>query len=64
MDSKGKADDTLIMTFSEFGRRTHENGSQGTDHETAEPMFLVGGQLSGGLYGDYPDLKTSTAMAT
>jgi len=57
MDSKGKADDTLIMTFSEFGRRVKENGSQGTDHGTAEPMFLVGGRVSGGLYGTYPDLS-------
>jgi uncharacterized protein (DUF1501 family) len=57
MDSKGKADDTLIMTFSEFGRRVHENGSQGTDHGTAEPMFLIGGRVSGGLYGEYPNLS-------
>jgi len=57
MDAKGKANDTLIMTFSEFGRRVHENGSRGTDHGTAEPMFLVGGQVSGGLYGDYPSLS-------
>jgi uncharacterized protein (DUF1501 family) len=56
MDSKDKAHDTLIMTFSEFGRRVHENGSQGTDHGTAEPMFLVGGRVSGGLYGEYPNL--------
>jgi uncharacterized protein (DUF1501 family) len=56
MDSKSKADDTLIMTFSEFGRRVHENGSQGTDHGTAEPMFLIGGRVSGGLYGKYPNL--------
>jgi len=57
MDSKGKADDTLIMTFSEFGRRVNENGSLGTDHGTAEPMFLIGGRVSGGLYGDYPSLS-------
>jgi len=57
MDTKGKANDTLIMTFSEFGRRVHENGSRGTDHGTAEPMFLLGGQVSGGLYGDYPSLS-------
>jgi len=57
MDAKGKSDDTLIMTFSEFGRRVHENGSRGTDHGTAEPMFLIGGRMSGGLYGEYPDLS-------
>jgi uncharacterized protein (DUF1501 family) len=57
MESKDKADDTLIMTFSEFGRRVHENGSQGTDHGTAEPMFLIGGRVSGGLYADYPNLS-------
>ena len=58
MDSKGKADDLLIMTFSEFGRRVHENGSRGTDHGTAEPMFLIGGRVTGGLYGEYPDLSS------
>jgi uncharacterized protein (DUF1501 family) len=57
MDSKGKANDTLIMTFSEFGRRVKENGSKGTDHGTAEPMFLVGGGVNGGLYGTYPSLS-------
>jgi len=57
MESKDKADDTLIMTFSEFGRRVHENGSQGTDHGTAEPMFLIGGRVSGGLYAHYPNLS-------
>ena len=56
MDSKGRANDTMIMTFSEFGRRVKENGSQGTDHGTAEPMFLIGGRVSGGLYGSYPSL--------
>jgi len=56
MDSKGKANDTLIMTFSEFGRRVKENGSLGTDHGTAEPMFMVGGRINGGLYGTYPSL--------
>lgn len=57
MTSKDKADDTLVMTFSEFGRRVKENGSQGTDHGTAEPMFLVGGRVNGGLYGTYPSLS-------
>ncbi len=37
--------DTLIMTFSEFGRRVGENGSSGTDHGTANVVFLAGGNL-------------------
>ncbi len=45
-----------IMTFSEFGRRAHENGSNGTDHGSAAPMFLVGGQLNAGLTGQHPSL--------
>ena len=44
------------MTFSEFGRRAKENGSNGTDHGTSLPQFLIGGQVSGGLYGTYPSL--------
>ena len=38
-------DETLIMTFSEFGRRVSENASGGTDHGTANNVFLMGGQL-------------------
>ena len=57
MYAKGKSNDTLIMTFTEFGRRVKENGSQGTDHGTAEPMFLIGGRVNGGLYGTYPSLS-------
>lgn len=56
MSEKGKANDLLIMSFSEFGRRVKENGSQGTDHGTAEPMFLIGSRVNGGLYGTYPSL--------
>ena len=52
----GKADDVLIMTWSEFGRRVQENASGGTDHGTAAPMFLIGGAVKGGLYGEPPGL--------
>ncbi len=38
--------DVLVMTFSEFGRRVKQNGSNGTDHGTANNMFLLGGSLS------------------
>jgi uncharacterized protein (DUF1501 family) len=46
----------LTMTFSEFGRRTAENASRGTDHGEAAPVFLIGGGVKGGLYGSRPDL--------
>ena len=49
-------DDVTIMTFSEFGRRAKQNGSNGTDHGTAEPMFIIGNEVQGGLYGTYPSL--------
>lgn len=52
----GLDEDVLIMTFSEFGRRVGENGSDGTDHGTAAPLFLFGGGIEGGLYGSAPDL--------
>ena len=68
LQAQGTFGSTAIMTFSEFGRRVKENGSGGTDHGTAEPMFLLGGGVQGGLYGTYPsmsdldvgDLKFST----
>jgi len=52
----GEWNNTLIMTYSEFGRRAAQNQSGGTDHGTAAPHFLLGGAVSGGLYGQQPDL--------
>jgi uncharacterized protein (DUF1501 family) len=52
----GKAGDYLLMTFSEFGRRVEEDGSAGTDHGTAAPLFVVGDAVAGGLYGGQPSL--------
>ena len=57
MESHGRADQVLTMMFSEFGRRVKENGSQGTDHGAAGPMFVLGKGVKGGLYGERPDLK-------
>jgi uncharacterized protein (DUF1501 family) len=54
--ARGHRDRILTMTFSEFGRRVRENGSQGTDHGAAAPMFLVGGRVSAGLAGRHPSL--------
>lgn len=53
----GEWDNTLIMTYSEFGRRAAENQSNGTDHGTAAPHLLMGGKLAGGLYGTPTDLS-------
>ncbi len=50
--------DTMIMTFSEFGRRVEENGSRGTDHGTANNVWLLSGALKEpGFYNDMPDLS-------
>ena len=49
-------DRVLAMTFSEFGRRVAQNASNGTDHGTAMPLFIVGGKVKGGVYGDHPSL--------
>ncbi len=58
LEKMGKADQVAMMSFSEFGRRVHENGSAGTDHGTSLPMFLIGGNIKGGIYGNNPDLTT------
>ena len=52
----GRADDVAVMMFTEFGRRVEENGSLGTDHGTATPMFIVGKGVRGGLYSQHPSL--------
>lgn len=53
----GYEQDVLIMTWSEFGRRAKGNGSQGTDHGSAAPLFIVGGKVAGGVYGGMPALN-------
>jgi uncharacterized protein (DUF1501 family) len=52
-----RQDDVVVMTFSEFGRRARQNASEGTDHGTAEPMFVIGNAVQGGVYGSYPSLE-------
>ena len=49
MSARGHRDRLLLMTFSEFGRRAKENQSQGTDHGSAAPMFLIGGRVKSGV---------------
>ena len=50
------AERVVVMVFSEFGRRVQENGSMGTDHGTAGPVFLAGPGVKAGLAGSYPSL--------
>lgn len=53
---QGNAGRVTVMTFSEFGRRVAENASGGTDHGAAAPLFVLGGGVKGGLYGEHPSL--------
>jgi len=52
----GEWDNTVVMTYSEFGRRAAENNASGTDHGTAAPHIVAGGGVHGGLFGTQPDL--------
>lgn len=53
----GEWDNTVIMTYSEFGRRAAENSNKGTDHGTAAPHFIIGGKVKGGIYGKHASLE-------
>jgi uncharacterized protein (DUF1501 family) len=61
---RGPWNDTLILQFSEFGRRVFENGSQGTDHGAAAVMMAAGGLVRGGMYGTAPSLDPNPANPT
>ncbi|PKB63503.1 MAG: hypothetical protein BZY80_06985 [SAR202 cluster bacterium Io17-Chloro-G2] len=51
------ADNVIMLMFTEFGRRTHDNGS-GTDHGAGGAAFMVGDRIKGGQYSEMPSLKT------
>ncbi len=54
------AEDTVVVTMSEFGRTARENGNRGTDHGHANVMFIMGGPVKGGkVYGQWPGLDQS-----
>ena len=55
--NQGLLGDTMLLQFSEFGRRISENGSQGTDHGAASVMMAMGGSVRGGIYGTAPSLR-------
>jgi uncharacterized protein (DUF1501 family) len=54
------AENTVLVSMSEFGRTARQNGTGGTDHGHANVMFIVGGQVRGGrVYGRWPGLEQS-----
>jgi uncharacterized protein (DUF1501 family) len=58
LDARGLSGDVLLMTWSEFGRRVADNASNGTDHGTAAPHFVVGDAVRKGIYGNPPNLAS------
>lgn len=62
--NQGLLNNTLVVQFSEFGRRVTENGSGGTDHGSAASMMVAGGGVRGGIYGTAPSLNPSPQNAT
>jgi uncharacterized protein (DUF1501 family) len=61
MERIGRADDVTVLVFSEFGRRAAENTSLGTDHGTANHMYVIGKPVKGGHYGKPPSLTALDA---
>jgi uncharacterized protein (DUF1501 family) len=59
LNNQGMLSDTVVLQFSEFGRRISENGSTGTDHGAAGVMFVMGGAVKGGIYGTAADLRAT-----
>ena len=62
--NQGLLNDTLILQFSEFGRRVSQNGSDGTDHGAGGIMMAIGGNVNGGLYGTAPNLQPIAGNTT
>ncbi len=56
MERIGQADRVAVLVYSEFGRRVSENANQGTDHGSANTVFLAGKRVKGGHYGEPVDL--------
>ena len=51
-----REDDVVLFLFSEFGRRIKDNGS-GSDHGSGGVAFVIGNNVKGGMYGEYPSLE-------
>ena len=57
LKGSGRSSDVTVLIYSEFGRRVKANASQGTDHGTSGPVFVIGDRINGGMYGDQPSLS-------
>jgi len=57
MRTIGRSRDVTIMVYSEFGRRVRANASNGTDHGTSGPVFIIGERVVGGFHGEQPPLN-------
>ncbi|MCH8898082.1 MAG: DUF1501 domain-containing protein, partial [Chloroflexi bacterium] len=55
------SDNVVLLVFTEFGRRVHDNGS-GTDHGSGGAAFVIGDRVKGGLYGEYPSLEADQLL--
>jgi uncharacterized protein (DUF1501 family) len=55
------SDNVMLLVFTEFGRRVHDNGS-GTDHGSGGAAFVIGDAVKGGLYGEYPSLEADKLL--
>ncbi|GIW45547.1 MAG: hypothetical protein KatS3mg077_2829 [Candidatus Binatia bacterium] len=61
LDDMGVADKVLVMVWSEFSRRPQQNDN-GTDHGSQGPVFLIGGKVNGGVYGNHPNISDSRVL--
>jgi uncharacterized protein (DUF1501 family) len=61
LEEHGRENDTVILVWTEFGRRIRDNGS-GTDHGAGGLAFVIGGSVEGGMYGEYPSLAEAEQL--
>jgi len=64
LNAQGMLNNTVVLVYSEFGRRISENGSTGTDHGAGASMMMLGGLVRGGIYGTAPNLNMDPSNPT